>query len=74
MQPDDLTKALAPMMGDRLSGVEPFAGTAGRVRFRPEAALDLFRLVHDQLGFHHLSMVGDRLGRASGGLLRRVVG
>ncbi|MCI4373306.1 MAG: NADH-quinone oxidoreductase subunit C [Thermoplasmata archaeon] len=58
MQPDDLAKALAPRLGDRLLGVETFVGTAGRVRFRPEAALDLFRAVRDELGFRHLSMVG----------------
>jgi len=58
MQPDDLAKALAPRLGDRLLGVETFVGTAGRVRFRPEAALDLFRTIRDDLGFRHLSMVG----------------
>jgi len=58
MQPDDLAKALAPRLGDRLLGVETFVGTAGRVRFRPEAALDLFRTFRDDLGFRHLSMVG----------------
>jgi NADH-quinone oxidoreductase subunit C len=31
---------------------------AGRVRFRREAALDLFRAVRDDLSFAHLSMVG----------------
>ncbi|MCI4365977.1 MAG: NADH-quinone oxidoreductase subunit C, partial [Thermoplasmata archaeon] len=58
MQPDDLAQALSPKIGDRLIGVEPFAGMAGRVRFRPEVALDVFRTVRDTLGFHHLSMVG----------------
>jgi NADH:ubiquinone oxidoreductase subunit C len=57
MQPDELAKALAPVLGDRLLGVETFVGTAGRVRFRPEAALDLFKTVRDDLGFRHLSMV-----------------
>jgi len=58
MQPDDLGKALAPRLGERLLGVEAFSGTAGRVRFRPDGALDLFRAVHDELGFRHLSLVG----------------
>jgi len=58
MQPDDLTQAIAPRLGSRCLGVEPFPGTAGRVRFDRSAALDLFRIVHDDLGFHHLAMVG----------------
>jgi NADH-quinone oxidoreductase subunit C len=58
MQPEDLTRLLAPKLGDRLRGVEPFAGTAGRVRFDRAGALDLFHTVHDDLGFTHLSMVG----------------
>ena len=31
---------------------------AGRVRFRREGALELFRIVRDELTFTHLSMVG----------------
>ncbi len=58
MLPADLEQALAPKLGDRLVGVEPFEGMAGRVRFRREAALDLFRTVREDLGFTHLSMVG----------------
>jgi len=58
MQPEDLAKVLAPKLGDRLIGVEPFPGMAGRVRFRREGALDLFRAVRDDLNFPHLSMVG----------------
>ncbi|HXW66369.1 MAG TPA: NADH-quinone oxidoreductase subunit C [Thermoplasmata archaeon] len=58
MEPDDLARALAPKLGDRLLGVDAFEGTAGRVRFRREAALDLFRAVRDELGFSHLSTVG----------------
>ncbi|HLM91574.1 MAG TPA: NADH-quinone oxidoreductase subunit C [Thermoplasmata archaeon] len=58
MQPTDLASTLSPKLGDKILGVEPFLGTVGRVRFRPDGALDLFRLIHDQLGFHHLSMVG----------------
>jgi NADH-quinone oxidoreductase subunit C/D len=58
MQPDDLAKALATRLGERLIGVEAFPGTAGRVRFRPDGALDLFRTIHDELGFRHLSLVG----------------
>jgi NADH:ubiquinone oxidoreductase subunit C len=58
VEPDDLAKALAPVLGDRLIAVEPFAGTAGRVRFKREGATDLFRAVRDDLQFGHLSMVG----------------
>ncbi|MGA8541955.1 MAG: NADH-quinone oxidoreductase subunit C [Thermoplasmata archaeon] len=58
MQPDDLARELGPKLGERLLGVEPFSGTAGRVRFRPDGALDLFRAVRDDLHFGHLSMVG----------------
>jgi NADH-quinone oxidoreductase subunit C len=58
MQPDDLIRVLAPKLGENLLGVEPFVGMAGRVRFRREAALELFRTVRDDLSFAHLSMVG----------------
>jgi len=58
MQPDDVTRVLSPKLGDKLLGVEPFEGMAGRVRFRSEAALDLFRAARDDLTFTHLSMVG----------------
>jgi NADH-quinone oxidoreductase subunit C len=57
VDPPDLQKALAPALGERLLGVEPFPGTAGRVRFRSDGALDAFRAVHS-LGFTHLSTVG----------------
>jgi NADH:ubiquinone oxidoreductase subunit C len=58
VEPDDLAKALGPVLGDRLIGVEPFTGAAGRVRFKPDGALDLFRAVRDDLKFGHLAMVG----------------
>jgi NADH-quinone oxidoreductase subunit C/D len=58
MQPDDLARTIGPKLGTRLLGVEPFPGTAGRVRFERDAALDVFRIVRDELGFVHLSMVG----------------
>jgi NADH:ubiquinone oxidoreductase subunit C len=58
MSTDDLTGPIQQAIGDRLLGIEPFAGTAGRVRFRPEAALDLFRTMRDGLGFTHCSTVG----------------
>ncbi len=58
MQPDDIARQLAPKLGDGLLSVEPFPGTAGRVRFRSERALELFRAVRDDLHFGHLSMVG----------------
>ena len=58
MEPDDLTRALGPKLCDRLIAVEPFPGTAGRVRFKREGALELFRAMRDDLGFAHLAMVG----------------
>jgi NADH:ubiquinone oxidoreductase subunit C len=58
MQPDDLASTLSGKLGDRILGVDPFPGTAGRIRFRPEGALDVFRTLRDDLGFRHLSMVG----------------
>ncbi len=58
MQPQDLQRALAPKLGERLLGVDPFAGTAGRVRFERTAALETFRAMRDDLGFAHCAMVG----------------
>ena len=58
MEKDDLAKILAPKLGDKLLGVEPFAGMAGRVRFERTAALDAFRALRDDLGFAHLCLVG----------------
>jgi NADH:ubiquinone oxidoreductase subunit C len=49
-----LTAAGAP----GILAVEPFVGTAGRVRFTPESATSLFPVVRDALGFTHLSTVG----------------
>jgi len=58
MQPDELERTLALKLGANLLAVDPFPGVAGRVRFRREGALDLFRAVRDDLTFAHLSMVG----------------
>jgi len=58
MQPDDVTRILAQKLGANLLGIEPFEGMVGRVRFRPEGALELFSAVRDDLTFDHLSMVG----------------
>ncbi len=58
MEPQDLEAALRAKVGPSLLGVEPFGGTAGRVRFDRGAALDVFRAVRDDLGFGHLSFVG----------------
>jgi NADH:ubiquinone oxidoreductase subunit C len=58
VQPEDVQQALGAKLGPRLLAVESFAGTAGRVRFAREAALDAFHAVRDDLGFRHLSMVG----------------
>jgi NADH:ubiquinone oxidoreductase subunit C len=57
MLPDDVARKLAPKLGDRLLGVDPFPGTAGRVRFERSAALETFRAVRDDLGFPHCAMV-----------------
>jgi NADH:ubiquinone oxidoreductase subunit C len=58
MQPDDVARLLAPKLADRLLGVDPFEGTAGKVRFDRAAALETFRAARDDLGFAHLAMVG----------------
>ncbi len=58
MQPDDLSRALGPKLGDALLSVEPFPSAAGRIRFRADRALDLFRALRDDLAFGHLAMVG----------------
>ncbi|MGB6500412.1 MAG: NADH-quinone oxidoreductase subunit C [Thermoplasmata archaeon] len=58
MQPEDLARTLAPKLGTAFLGAEPFPEMAGRVRFAREGALALFAAVRDDLGFHHLSMVG----------------
>ena len=58
MQPEELTGRLVPKLGEAILGVTPHPGTAGRVQFRPSAALEVFREMHDVLGFDHLSMVG----------------
>jgi NADH-quinone oxidoreductase subunit C len=38
--------------------VEPFEGSAGRIRFPPAVLLPLFTEVRDGLGFDHLGQVG----------------
>ncbi|MGI0139874.1 MAG: NADH-quinone oxidoreductase subunit C [Thermoplasmata archaeon] len=58
MTDSEFTAALTAQLGDRMLGVEPFEGTLGRVRFRSDAALEVFRAMHDELRFAHLSMVG----------------
>ncbi len=58
MEPEDLQSRLGALVGDAVLGVDPFPRTAGRVRFRPERALDVFRAVRHELAFHHLSLVG----------------
>ncbi len=58
MQPEEVSRALSTKLGEHLLSVEPFEGTAGRVRFRREGALDVFRAVREDLAFTHLSMVG----------------
>jgi len=58
MNADELRTALGPLVGPAVHSVEPATRAAGRVQFRRERALDVFRTMHDQLGFRHLSMVG----------------
>ncbi len=58
MQSDDVARTVGAQVGDRLLGVDPFPRTAGRLRFRPDGALEVFRTVKERLGFDHLSMVG----------------
>ncbi|NNN17321.1 MAG: NADH-quinone oxidoreductase subunit C [Thermoplasmata archaeon] len=58
MAAEEWSGELARHLGDRMLSLIPFARTLGRVKFRPEAALEVFRTVHDDLGFDHLSMVG----------------
>ncbi|HTT16142.1 MAG TPA: NADH-quinone oxidoreductase subunit C [Thermoplasmata archaeon] len=58
MKPEEVAAVLARTLGDRLLGVDPFEGTAGRVRFDRAAALAVFTAVRDELGFAHLAMVG----------------
>lgn len=58
MRRDDLEQRLRGRLGDRVLAVEEFRETAGRVRFAPSAARELFLAVRDDLGFGHLSMVG----------------
>ena len=58
MQPEDVARTLSAKLGDRLLGVDPFEGTAGKVRFERTAALPTFLAMRDDLGFAHLSMVG----------------
>jgi NADH:ubiquinone oxidoreductase subunit C len=57
MAGDDIGERLAGHWGaDRLH-VEPFPGTAGKVRFDPALVLDLLRFMRDDLQFVHLAMV-----------------
>ncbi len=53
----EFSREAAARLADRALGIDPFEGTLGRIRFRPEAALEVFRTMHDDLDFPHLSMV-----------------
>ena len=57
MEPGDVERRLRPVLGDGLIAVDTFRGTAGRVKFRRESALEVFRAVRDELHYPHLSMV-----------------
>ncbi len=54
----EFSAQVSARLGDRVAGIESFPGTLGRVRFRADAALDVFRSMRDDLAFDHLSMVG----------------
>lgn len=58
MTAQEFAHELSVHLGDRMTGHTPMPQTLGRVRFRAEAALDVFRAVHDGLGFDHLATVG----------------
>ncbi|HEV2449480.1 MAG TPA: NADH-quinone oxidoreductase subunit C [Thermoplasmata archaeon] len=51
---------ISKRLGDRFPGavVEPFAGSAGRIRFPAPLLLRLATEVRDALGFDHLAQVG----------------
>ena len=55
---ENVAEFLAARVPGAVHAVDPFPRTAGRVRFDRDRALDVFRAVHDGLGFTHLSMVG----------------
>jgi NADH-quinone oxidoreductase subunit C len=56
--PNEVVERLTSRFGGAIVGVEDVPGTLGRIRFASASALDLFRELHDGLGFGHLSMVG----------------
>jgi NADH-quinone oxidoreductase subunit C len=56
--PEELRTELAARFGDKLLGVDAFAGTAGHVRFERSAALPILYHVRDQMGYAHLAMIG----------------
>jgi NADH:ubiquinone oxidoreductase subunit C len=58
MEPEEVARTLAPKLGAGLLGVDPFPGTAGKVRFDRASALATFHALRDDLGFGHLAMVG----------------
>ncbi len=60
MAAEEWSGELARHLGDRMLSLIPFARTLGRVKFRPEAALEVFRAVHDDLGLGDKCRVGGR--------------
>lgn len=51
------TSRLTGRIPKGILGIDPFPGTAGRLRFDPSIALDLFRELRDHHGYAHLAMV-----------------
>jgi NADH-quinone oxidoreductase subunit C len=58
MAPEELPERLRTRFPSGEIVVEPFEGLAGRIRFPPAMALDLFRFVRDDLAYPHLALVG----------------
>lgn len=55
--PPAFAEELSAHVGEHVIAVDPFVGTLGRVRFKPEAALQVFQRFRDDLAFTHLSLV-----------------
>ncbi len=58
MTSEEISGRLKEKLPEAVLAFEELPGTAGRVRFRAESALEVFRVVRSDLGYDHLSMVG----------------
>ena len=54
----EFASQVSARLGDRIVVIDAFPGTLGRVRFKADFALDVFRSMRDDLAFAHLSMIG----------------